>query len=137
MMYLQINSIVTWQDYLIIVCAYIVLVLTSGTVVSTILKGIGHKTLSEAAGEDRPDDAQKKVRLAAGRIIGKCENILILSFILLEAYTALALVVTAKTLIRKDEIEKNEMYFLAGTMTNVSYSVLVGFITKLLINVQF
>jgi hypothetical protein len=137
MLYLQIDSINCWQDYLIIIAAYILLILTSGRVVNMLLQQVAHRTLSEAADDDHPEATQKKQRLAAGKIIGKCENILILSFILLEAYTALALVVTAKTLIRKDEIERNEMYFLVGTMTNVSYSVLVGFLTKLLINVQF
>ena len=137
MLYLQIDSIKSWQDYVVIVLAYIITVLTSGRVVNFWLKRIAHKTLSQAADDDNPATTQKKERLAAGKIIGKCENILILSFILLEAYTALALVVTAKTLIRKDEIERNEMYFLVGTMTNVSYSVLVGFITKLLINARF
>jgi hypothetical protein len=137
MLYLQIDNINCWQDYLIIIAAYILLILTSGRVVNILLQQVANRTLSQAADEDHPEAMQKKQRLAAGKIIGKCENILILSFILLEAYTALALVVTAKTLIRKDEIERNEMYFLVGTMTNVSYSVLVGFLTKLLINVQF
>jgi hypothetical protein len=54
-------------------------------------------------------------------------------FVILEAYTAIAIVITAKTMVRKEEIEKNSMYFLAGTLLNVSYSVLVGFILKLIL----
>jgi len=137
MLVLQINNINSWQDYLVIICGYLLLTFTSGKVVSYILKQVANKTLKEVAADDHPEEQQKKERLAAGRIIGKCENIIILSFILMEAYTALALVVTAKTLIRKEEIEKNEMFFLVGTLTNVSYSVLVGFIMRLLINVSF
>ena len=133
MLFLQINNIESWQDYVAIITGYLFLTLTSGTIVSSLLKKVAHKTLSEAAGEDKPEEKLKKDRLAAGKIIGKCENIIILSFILMEAYTALALVVTAKTLIRKDEIERNEMFFLVGTLTNVSYSVLIGFILRLVI----
>ena len=133
MLFLQINNIQSWQDYVVIICGYLLLTLTSGKIVSYLLQQVAHKTLSEAAGEDKPEANLKKDRLAAGKIIGKCENIIILSFILMEAYTALALVVTAKTLIRKEEIERNEMYFLVGTLTNVSYSVLIGFIMRLLI----
>jgi hypothetical protein len=133
MLFLQINNIQSWQDYVVIVSGYLLLTLTSGSIVSYLLKQVAHKTLSEAAEGDHPEAKLKKERLAAGKIIGKCENIIILSFILMEAYTALALVVTAKTLIRKEEIERNEMYFLVGTLTNVSYSVLIGFIMRLLI----
>jgi tetrahydromethanopterin S-methyltransferase subunit B len=36
-------------------------------------------------------------------------------------------------MVRKEEIEKNSMYFLAGTLINVSYSVLIGFIIKMIL----
>jgi hypothetical protein len=137
MQVLQINTITSWKDILVIACGYILLLFTSGIIVSYLLKQVTNKTLSQVAGEDKPEAQQKKERLIAGKIIGKCENILILSFILMDAPTALALVVTAKTLIRKEEIERNEMFFLVGTLTNVSYSVLIGFAMRLLINASF
>jgi uncharacterized membrane protein len=111
--------------------AFAVLLLTSGKVISYVLQTITKKNLEEAADEDKP--AELKERIAVGNIIGKCENILILVFVILEAYTAIAIVITAKTMVRKEEIEKNSMYFLAGTLINVSYSVLVGFILKLIL----
>lgn len=123
----------TWIDYLVMAAGYAVLLGTSGHVLSSLLQRIARKNLDAAASSDQPDAELKRQRLAAGVLIGKCENILILSFVLLEAYTALALVVTAKTLVRKEEIEKNELFFLAGTLVNVSYSVLVGFVLKLII----
>ena len=52
----------------------------------------------------------------------------------MDAYTAIAIVITAKTIVRKEEIEKNSMFFLAGTLINVCYSVVVGFILKLILN---
>lgn len=91
-----------------------------------------HKSLEMvAAGEGQKEEALKR-RLQIGTIIGKCENVLVLCFLLLNAYTALVLVVTAKTIVRKEEIEKNSMYFLAGTLINVGYMVLAGFVVKLL-----
>ena len=71
--------------------------------------------------------------MAIGEVIGKCENVIILAFLVLEAYTAIAIVVTAKTIVRKEEIEKNSMYFLAGTLVNVGYSVMIGFILRMLL----
>jgi hypothetical protein len=88
--------------------------------------------MEAVAGADKPEETVKK-RLEIGIIIGKCENILVLVLMILEAYTALAIVFTAKTVVRKEEIEKNSMYFLAGTMINVSYSVLTGFVLKMVL----
>lgn len=122
--------------YIVIFIAYTLLVATSGKVVGFLLKATTHQTLGEIAKEDveaKEKEAEKRKRIEVGSIIGKCENIIILTFIILEAYTALALVVTAKTIVRKEEIEKNTMFFLAGTLANVSYSVFVGFIVKLVL----
>lgn len=130
---IEIITIHGWTDYGIILLGYILLLSTSGKVINAVLNSITNKSLEEAASNDKPTVDDKKRRLAAGSIIGKCENIIILSFVLMEAYTAVAIVLTAKTLVRKEEIEKNEMYFLVGTLVNVSYSVVVSFIVRQLI----
>jgi hypothetical protein len=119
-----------WISYLVIAAAFAILLLTSGKVISYVMQTVTKKNLQEAANDDNPPEVGE--RIAVGNIIGKCENILILVFVILEAYTAIAIVITAKTMVRKEEIEKNSMYFLAGTLLNVSYSVLVGFILKLI-----
>jgi len=120
-----------WINYIVIAVTFALLLGTSGRVVSSVLKRITSKNLEEAANDDKPPEVAE--RIAVGNIIGKCENILILVFVILEAYTAIAIVITAKTMVRKEEIEKNSMYFLAGTLINVSYSVLVGFILKMIL----
>ncbi|MFO7966276.1 MAG: hypothetical protein R6U44_01585 [Archaeoglobaceae archaeon] len=71
--------------------------------------------------------------LDTGFIVGKCENILVVTLILLNAYTALAILFAAKTIVRKEDISSNSLYYLAGTMANVTYSVLIGLVTKILI----
>jgi len=53
----------------------------------------------------------------------------------LEAYTALALVFTAKAIIRREDMSKNSLFFLAGTMINVTYSIMIGLVIKLLMGV--
>jgi hypothetical protein len=76
-----------------------------------------------------------KEEIYTGRIIGKCENVLILTFVLLGEYTALALVFTAKTIVRKEDISNNSLFFLAGTMINVTYSIMIGLAVKFLIGI--
>ena len=108
-----------------IASAFALLLATSGWLVRYVLSRVAQQTIEVVAGGDQPNEPVKK-RLEIGIIIGKCENILVLILMILEAYTALAMV-------RKEEIEKNSMYFLAGTMINVSYSMLIGFVLKLLL----
>lgn len=107
-----------------------------------VLKSVSKQTLEQAADDDvdtknqatQVSEAEKIKRIRIGEIIGKCENIIILTFIILDAYTAIAIVITAKTIVRKEEIEKNSMFFLAGTLLNVCYSVVIGFILKLILS---
>ncbi len=62
-----------------------------------------------------------------GRVTGKLENLLILTLVLLNAYTALGLVFTAKSIIRwRDISSRDTNYYLTGTLANFTYSLLVG-----------
>jgi len=65
-----------------------------------------------------------------GRIIGKCENLIILTFILAGEVTGLALIFAAKNIVRTKDIQENPNYFLAGTMINFTASMLMGFLIK-------
>lgn len=65
-----------------------------------------------------------------GFIIGKCENIIIISFVLVEEVTGLALVFAAKSLARQKDINKNAGFFLAGTMVNFTASLVIAYIIK-------
>lgn len=62
-----------------------------------------------------------------GRAIGKTENVLVLSLILVEAYTALGVIFAAKSIVRKSDMDQQDTsYYLTGTMANFTYSVVVG-----------
>ena len=114
---------------LIVIVGYIILLTTSGLLVKFILSRVKHEK------NVKDTEIATKEELDVGFIIGKCENILILSFVLFDAYTALALIFAAKTIIRKNEIKNNSLYFLAGTMVNVTYSVMIGIILKGLLGI--
>lgn len=104
----------TW-DLAVVLAAYLVLLATSGRVVT--------HTLALVHTEDaEPTKRERDV----GAIVGKCENLLTLTFVMLGAYTALAVIFAAKGIIRKEDIEKNSLFYLAGTLVNFTYSVLVG-----------
>jgi hypothetical protein len=120
------NNIIVLMGYdvtngIIIITGYALLLLTSGVLVRSVLSKISHKEKKEIAPDNQWD---------TGAVIGKCENILIITFILSNEFTALAIIFAAKTIIRKDDIEKNSLFYLAGNMINVTYSIVFGVILK-------
>jgi hypothetical protein len=123
---------------LLAVAGALLLLFTSGTVVRKVMNIIYKKNLSELASANTtvPDPVEEKLardRISTGLIIGKCENLIIYLMVLTGSYTALAIIFTAKTIIRKEDIAKNSMFFLAGTMINVTYSLLISLLVKLFI----
>jgi hypothetical protein len=113
--------------FLIIIGGYLFLLGTSSGLVTYII--------SRASPETERKEIDKQM-LSIGFIIGRCENILIFTFMILDAYTALALVFAAKALVRKEDIQKNSLYFLGGTLINVTYSVVIGMVIKFLIKIM-
>lgn len=75
------------------------------------------------------DDEDQKI-IDEGYIIGKCENVIILTLILVNALTALAIVFTAKNIVRKDDIQQNPQFYLLGTLLNFTISLVLGVLLK-------
>ncbi len=127
------GEIMVWYDifydnieFLIVLSGYLLLILTSGMMVNKIVNYISKKEGVKKVTQDEKD---------TGFIIGKCENILILTFMLLGAYTALALIFAAKTIVRKEDMSRNSLYFLSGSMINVTYSIVVSVVVKSLLEI--
>jgi hypothetical protein len=113
-----------WIVVAILVGGYLLLLGTSGIVVNYILSKISEEPINRKISKEVRD---------TGFVVGKCENLLILTFMLLDAYTALALIFAAKAIVRREDMSKNSLFFLAGTMINVTYSIIIGLVIKILI----
>jgi len=61
-----------------------------------------------------------------GRWIGWAEGVIVLTLMLLEAYTALGLVLAAKGLIRWENVKKEPHYIALGTIVNFACAIAVG-----------
>ena len=68
----------------------------------------------------------------AGAMIGFLERALTLTFVLLGQYTALALVLTAKSIARFEELKNRDFaeYYLVGTLSSIFFAILIGIITQ-------
>lgn len=75
--------------------------------------------------EDRSAGA---VELARGRAIGALERALTLTLVLLGQYTAIGLIIAAKSLARFKALEDREFaeYFLVGTLASLLLALLIG-----------
>ncbi|MDP2899186.1 MAG: hypothetical protein Q8Q12_21840 [bacterium] len=103
---------------------YILTLATSGVVVRHFI------------GSGRPAESGKSPperRYDTGAIIGKCENLLTITLILADAFTGLALIFAAKSIVRSEKIKENATYYLGGTLVNFTYSVLMGFLIRLVL----
>jgi hypothetical protein len=71
---------------------------------------------------------------SAGKWIGICERILILTFVLLQQYTAIGFLMTAKSILRFSEKESNTQlkteYILVGTLVSFTTSAIIGILTN-------
>ncbi len=114
-----------WAKWLVIGLAYGLTVGLSSLVV--------RKTLQLSDADQEVDSPEARERRRLGGLIGKCENLIIVTFILLDATTALALVFTAKALVRRQDIQEDPGYFLGGTLINFVWSLLVAGLARLLI----
>ena len=93
--------------------------LTSGLVVH----GILHLVPDDC---DESDELAKERNLTLGTIIGKCENILAVCFILAGEFTGLGLIFAAKSVLRAKDAARDPKYYVAGSLVNFTYSVVVG-----------
>ena len=79
---------------------------------------------------------KQKIEIDTGFIIGICENFIIVTFILIEEITGLALIFAAKTIVRRKDIERDPRYYLVGTMINFTFSVFMGIMLKLVLTLR-
>jgi len=70
----------------------------------------------------------------AGMWIGRLERFLLLTFVLLDQYQAIGLLVTAKSIFRFTTDRKVSEYILIGTLLSFTAAVLVGIVTKWLLD---
>ena len=119
------------RKVLIIVLAYVITLALSTRVVASFVSPPAPPSGTPATPEDQEHATEERRHL--GGIIGKCENIIIVTFILAHAETGLALIFAAKALVRRQDIEQDPGYFLGGTLINFVWSLAVAMVARALI----
>jgi hypothetical protein len=107
----------------VIIAAYIIILWPSSKLISKITE----KWREDSENEDTKNESLEK----AGRWIGWLERFLILTFVLLQQYGAIGLLVAAKSIFRFSESRKMGEYVLIGTLLSFAIAILVGLIASL------
>ncbi|UCD72026.1 MAG: hypothetical protein JSW70_03270 [Syntrophobacterales bacterium] len=73
----------------------------------------------------------------AGAIIGILERIFVVTLVILDQYASIALIFTAKSIARFEELKHREFaeYYLIGSFSSILFSLLIGILTKWLVGV--
>ncbi|UJF23933.1 hypothetical protein L0B52_06200 [Suttonella sp. R2A3] len=119
----------------IMLCAYVIAWQLSNYLIKTLVSTNNHPS-STSVDVNRDGDIDQKDQqiIRNGYIIGKCENLIIVTLVLSDAITGLALIFAAKNLVRQEDIKRNAGFFLVGTMVNFTASLMVAFIAKYVIS---
>ena len=70
---------------------------------------------------------------STGFWIGFCETLLVFAFVYAGEYGALAIIMGAKGIVRKENIQDNPSYYLLGNLINVSVALVFAVTAKTLI----
>ena len=106
---------------IIVVVAYVFTIFVGSSIVEAICRRFKLEAL-EAKGIK-----------GAGKYIGYFERFLILTFTLLNQYTAMALVLTAKSIARFEALRERKFaeYYLMATLCSVSIAIFIGILLRL------
>ena len=118
------TSLIEPADVIIVVAGALVLLATSGRVLMAVYRRVGEENVLVDLDEEARD---------TGVVVGKCENLIILALVLLGAYTALSIIFAGKAFVRREDLKTNSLYYLAGTILNVTYSLLVPLAVRFLV----
>ncbi len=114
---------ITITTTLIYILSYLIVVLLGHFLVRIILR---RYSLPEKRGLE-----------GAGAAIGVLERIFTLTFVLIGEHTALALIFTAKSIARFEELKDRKFaeYYLIGTLSSLLFAMLIGIFTLWLLEI--
>lgn len=119
--FVQLNNTGTW----LLLLAYVIVIWPSGILIGKFTEPWHHDK----------DGEEGEGLFNAGMWIGRLERFLLLTFVLLEQYQAIGLLVTAKSIFRFTTDRKVSEYILIGTLLSFTIAVFVGIVVKWILGV--
>lgn len=118
-----------WVQALVIVLAYLITLWGSGHVVRYFVDPPKPTPMPP-----NPDGSiPHRPRFDPSWLIGKCENILVVTLVIAGQYSGLGLIFAAKAWARSKDIEHNAAWFLGGTLVNLVWAMLVALAARIVV----
>ena len=97
---------------------------------------VSHIIVKKVTEKYRPKNIKDSI-IGAGAVIGILERIFTITFVLVGQYTAIALVIAAKSIARFEELKEKEFaeYYLIGTLSSILCAVFSGLFTLWLLKI--
>ena len=124
-------------EHLAVILAYLAVLKPSSVVIKQLLSPWSSEVLSTSPSPKHPNDpptisteAQQTLSLA-GQRIGYLERVLMLTFVLLNQFSAIGFLIAAKSIFRFGDLTKHQdrkltEYVLLGTFTSVAMTLVIG-----------
>lgn len=140
-------AVITGNDTVLVIAVYGLLLGTSTAVVTYCLTRFTGIAIEPSENEGRADsentgspyehakqvftgkalESDSDIEEDTGWLIGRLENVLVLTLVFVGEFTALSIIFAAKSWVRReDTASENTTYYLAGTLVNFTYSIAVG-----------
>ncbi len=97
--------------------------------------GESHEAEVAATGEGPGPDGLEPPTLRLGRLIGNIERLIIITLVVLEQYTAIGVVMAAKSVVRYERVSRSPAfaeYYLVGTLMSIAIALGGGLLLTLL-----
>ncbi len=81
------------------------------------------------------EDVETSGLRGAGMAIGIVERVMVLTFVLVNQYTAITVIFAAKSIARFNELKDRKMaeYYLVGTLASITFALLVGIAIRIIL----
>ena len=120
----------------IILAGFILIMFATDYIFKLLILRYKNKDEVDINGDGEVNEADARL-MREGYIIGKCENLIILIFVLAGALTGLSLIFAAKSLARRKDIDNNAGFFLVGTLVNITSTLILAYILKFSLELLF
>ncbi len=125
------------NDLLVLIIATIAVLAPAGALIRLFTKRWADQIVApvvQGTTSSTPANALTELQ-EAGRYIGWLERLLVLTFVLLKQYEAIGLLIAAKSILRfQDSERKQSEYVVIGTLASFTVAILVGLLTRRLID---
>ncbi len=127
-----------WYIFILVICGYIFIWTPTSLIVEKMLDKLKDSLTREQIGFIISGDFNKEQQLNPGELIGKLERAILMTLVLSGNFTAIPIVLAAKSVARFSNFENKDFanYYIIGTFISLLIAVIVGGILNIIASLE-